>query len=327
MQRNKKIISFYITYVLVLGIILMSISSSVYATNYEIGLSKGTDVLTVKQYNETAWKNTVNFSSSPNKWFDGEANITGAQSKITIKGWNSVIWETYDLFVSLFLPSLFESQEITPLLLLMGSQGYNETNINNNYTNSYNLWIGLKALWNFTVGNFKEEPTIDNDLILILQNPSDIDDILNDYNDLSTELNSNPAIQMSGYTFPILDSDEFLWLFIFNRLALGTPSGPYLVDLITTLNCQNATVNNNLLIINRVGETNYTVEITYGSEGTISLFTVKDISDNIIYQIVSRNSEWIFYTIIITLVICIGGLSVYLIFRKRKINRIRNRNN
>ncbi len=327
MLRNKKIIKSYIVWIFILGITLLSISSSVFATNYEIGLTKGTDVLIVNQYNDTAWENTVNASSSPNTWFEGEADIVGAQSKITVKGWNSVTWETYDIFVSIFLQSLFESEEITPLLWLMGTQGYNETTINKNYTNNYNLWVGLSAVWNFTVGDFEEDPSNANDLLIVFQDPTNIDDILNDYNNLSAELNSNPAIQFSGYNFPILDSDEFLWLFIFNGLALGTPSGSYLENLINTLSCENATVINNNLIINRTGETNYKVEIAYGSEGTFSSFIVKDIGDNTIYQIIRRNSEWIFFLIIIVLVSCIGGLSVYLIFRKRKINRIRNRNN
>lgn len=324
MLRNKKVIKSYIVWIFILGITSLSISSSVFAVNYEIGLTKGTDILIVEQYDDTAWKNTVNASFSPNNWFEGDADIVGAQSKITLKGWNSVIWEMYDIFVSIFLQSLFESEEIIPLLMLMATQGYNETTINNNYTNSYNLWIGLTAVWNFTVGDFEEDPSNANDILIVFQDPTNIDYILNDYNNLSAELNSNPAF--SGYNFPILESDEFLWLFIFNGLTLGTPSGSYLENLINTLNCDNATVSNNILTINRTGKTHYTIEIAFGSKGTISSFIVKDISDNTIFQIVRRNSEWIFYTIIIILVSCIGGLSAYLIFRKRKINRIRNKN-
>jgi len=321
MLRNKKIIKFCAIWFFILGITLMSISSSVFAANYEIGLTKGTDILIVNQYNETAWKNTVNASSSPNNWFEGDADTIGAQSKTTIKGWNSITWETYDIFVSLFLPALFDSEEISTLLMGMAIQGYNETTINENYTNNYSLWIGLSAVWNFTVGNFKEDPSIANKALFIFQNPTDLDDILNDYNNLSAELNSIFPID----PFPILEPDEFLWLFIFNGLALGTPSGSYLENLITTLNCQNATVDNNILIINRAGETNYTVEISYGSEGMISSFVAKDVDGNTIYKIISRNSEWIFFTIVIILLICIGGLSAYLIIRKRKINRIRNK--
>jgi hypothetical protein len=248
MQRNKKIINFIMICFFILGITLMSIIFTVRATNYEIGLTKGTEILIVNQYNETAWKNNVNASSSPNIWFEGEANVTGAQNKITIKGWNSITWETYDVFVSLFLPALFESQEIIPLLILMNTQGFNETTINNNYTNNYNLWIGLSAIWNFTIGNFEEDPSIANEMLLIFQNPTDVIDILNDYNNLSAKLNSNPVIQFSGYSFPILEPDEFLWLFIFNGLTLGTPTGSYLESLITTLDCKNATVRKQIIL-------------------------------------------------------------------------------
>jgi hypothetical protein len=324
MKKNTKINIIGISFFFIISLGMFS-TITMANGNYNIALTKGTEIFTVSHYDEAAWETVVNASTTPSSWFEGESNYTGARSKYTIKGWNYVTWESYDVFVSFFLPALFESKELIPLLGLLNSQGFNETTINANYTNSYNLWYGLRALWNFTIGSFKEDPTYANDPLLIFQNPTDIDDILNDYNNLSAKLNNNFVIQMSGFTFPILESDEFLWLFIFNGLALGTPTDLYLEELITTLNCQNATVNNNILIINRVGETNYTIEITYGSEGTTVLFTVKDISDNIIYQIVSRNSEWIFYTIIIILALCIGGLSIYLIFRKSKINRLRKK--
>jgi len=293
--------------------------------NYKVALTKGTEVFTVSQYDEAAWKTTVNSSTTPSNWFEGDSNYTGAKSKNTIKGWNYVTWESYDVFVSLFLPALFESEDLFPLLGLINSQGYNETTINANYTNSYNLWAGLRAVWNFTIGSFEEEPTIGNDPLLIFKNPTDLDEILFNYNNLSAELNSLPAIQFSNYSFPILKPDEFLWLYIFNGLTLGTPFSSYLEELITALDCKNATANNNILTINRTGEANYTVEISYSSEGTMSSFVVKDDDSNIIYPLVATNEDWIFFTIVIILVICIGALSAYLIIRKRKINRIRKK--
>lgn len=321
MKKNIKVSIFVISLVTLLFLGVLSTICVAYG-NYNVALTKGTEAFTVAYYDETTWKNTVNSSTTPSNWFEGDSNQTGAVSKSTIKGWNYVTWETYDVLVSLFLPAFFESEEIIPLLGSMNNQGYNETTINANYTNNYNLWFGLRSTWNFTVGEFEEDPSDANDPLLIFQDPSDIDDILSDYNNISAEVNS----KLPTDPLPILNSDEFLWQFIFNGLALGTPSGVYLENLITTLNCENATINGNILIINRVGETNYTVEITYGSEGIMSSFIVKDVSDNIIYQIISRNSEWVFYTILIVLAICIGGLSTYLILRKRKINRIRGKN-
>ncbi|MFX1593625.1 MAG: hypothetical protein ACFFCL_13115, partial [Promethearchaeota archaeon] len=177
-----------------------------------------------------------------------------------------------------------------------------------------------------TIGDFEEVPTNANEALLIFKNPTDFNEILNNYNNISAKLNSLPAIQFSGYSFPILEPDEFLWLFIFNGLTLGIPFNSYLEELITTLDCKNSTVSNNVLTINLTGETDYTIEITYGSEGTMSLFVVKDVGSNIIYQIVSINSDWVFYTIIIVVIICIGGLGAYLIFRKLRIKkRYRNK--
>jgi hypothetical protein len=324
MNKNSKI---HIIGMLLFCIIFLGMFSTVTIANgnYNVALTKSTEIFTVSHYDDAAWKTVVNSSTSPSNWFEGETNHTGARSKYTVKGWNYVTWESYDVFVSFFLPALFESEEIIPLLVLLNNLGYNETTINANYTNSYNLWFGLRALWNFTIGSFEEDPSEPNDPLLIFQNPTDIDEILNDYNNLSAKLNSNIAIQMSGFTFPILDSDEFLWLFVFNGLALGTPIKSYLGDLITALNCQNATVNNNILTIHRVGETNYNIEIAYSSKGTMSSFTVKDIGSSVIFQIIATNSDWIFYTVVIISAICIGGIGVSLIIWRRKINKIRNK--
>jgi len=324
MKKNTKI---SIIGVSLLGIIFLGMFSTISIANgnYNIALTKGTEMFTVAQYDEAAWKTTVNSSTTPSNWFEGDSNHTGAKSKYTIKGWNYVTWEFYDVFVSLFLPAIFEFEELFLLLGVMNGLGYNETTINTNYTNSYNLWVGLRAVWNFTIGSFEEDPTNANDPLLIFQNPTDFDDILNSYNNLSAELNSLFAIISPKISFPILEPDEFLWLFIFNGLTLGTPFSSYLEELITALDCKNATVSNNVLTINRTGESDYTVAITYGSEGTMSSFVVKDVGSSIIYQIISKNSDLVFYTIIIILIICIGSLGAYLIFRKRKINRIRNK--
>ncbi|MFX0030851.1 MAG: hypothetical protein ACFE9C_02345 [Candidatus Hodarchaeota archaeon] len=324
MARNTRISIIGIS---LLSIIFLSMATTITVANgnYNVALTKGTEIFTVTIYDESAWESTVNSTTSPSSWFEGDSNQTGAKSKNTIKGWNYVTWETYDVFVSLFLPLLFESEDLIPLIGIMNTQGYNETTINANYTNSYNLWVGLRAVWNFTIGNFEEDPTIANDPLLIFKNPTDFNDILSNYNNLSAELNNLPAIQFSGYSFPILEPDEFLWLFVFKGFTLGTPLNTYLEEFITTLNCKNVTVSNNVLTINRLGETNYTVEITYSIEGTISSFLVRDVSSNIIYQIIAINSDWVFFTIVIILVICIGGFSTYLIINKLRRNRRRNK--
>ncbi|MFX1385423.1 MAG: hypothetical protein ACFFBP_23645 [Promethearchaeota archaeon] len=327
MFKNKtriKLLSISIISLIIIGIF----STTAYSITYQVALKKGTEQFVVEQYNDSAWKSAVNNTSDPSEWFEGSANITDAKSKITVKGWNYLNWETYDAFTSIFLSLLFGSDELLPLLGLLESQGYNETNINTNYTNTYRIWYGIRSVWNFTDGQFEEAPSY-TEGILVLQNPLDYKKILDDYNDLALELNSNPIITGFPYfyNFPNLTTDEFLWLLAFNGLALAKPFPEYAENLINGLGCDNVSFSFNVnnkqaaLIFNKIGITNYTVEIYYGPQGTLSKFVVKDISDDIIYQIISRNSDWIFYTILFIVVAGIAGLIGYTIFRKKKLKR------
>lgn len=325
MLKNKtriKLLSISIISLIIIGMF----STTAYSITYQVTLTKGTEEFIVEQYNDSAWKSTVNSSSEPNEWFEGDANITDARSKVTVKGWNYLLWETYDAFTSIFLSLLFSSDDILPLLVVLESQGYNETTINTNYTNDYRIWYGIRSVWNFTDSTFEEVPSY-TEGILVLQNPLEYENMLEDYNSIAEDLNSNIVIQMAGYTFPNLTADEFLWLLAFNGLALAKPFPEYAENLINGLGCENISfsfnVNNRqaILLFNKTGETNYTVEIYYGPKGTLSEFIVKDIDDNIIYQIISTNSDWIFYTILIIVVAGIAGLIGYFIFRRKKLKR------
>ena len=325
MLKNKtriKLLSLSIVSLFIIGIL----STTVYSITYQVALKKGTEQFIVDQYSDSAWKSTVNSSSDPSEWFEGDANVTEAKSKITIKGWNYLIWETYDAFTSIFISLFFSSDAILPLLGLLESLGYNETTINTNYTNNYRIWYGIRSVWNFTDTQFEEAPSY-TEGILILQDPLKYESMLEDYNSLAEDLNSNIAIQMAGYNFPNLTADEFLWVLVFNGLALAKPFPEYAENLINGLGCENVSFNFNVnnkqavLIFNKTGETNYSVETYYSSEGTLSKFVVKDNNDNIIYQIISTNSDWIFYTVLIIVIGGIAGLIGYTILRRKKSKR------
>jgi len=145
--------------------------------------------------------------------------------------------------------------------------------------------------------------------------------MLDYYNNLSAELNEK--LSFSPYSFPNLNADEFLWQLALNGLAIAKPQTEYLQVLIDDLGCENATSSGSTLIFERYGETNYTVEIMYGSEGTMSSLSVKTVAETVIFRIISTNSEWMFFLIITVVLICIAGISVVLILRKRKINKLR----
>ncbi|MFX1323434.1 MAG: hypothetical protein ACFE8N_00645 [Promethearchaeota archaeon] len=296
-------------------------STTVFAsTNYQTTFVKGTEIFTVNQYDAAAWKTTVNVNSTPAEWFEGNTNNTGAKSKITLKGWNYITWETWDVFTSMFLSKYFSLEEISNLIGIMYLIGYNETSINTNYTNTYNLWYGLRAVWNFTTNEFGDLASY-NDVVFVFQDPMDFKLILDDYNILAAELNGEFLIQSEGYSFPILTADEFLWQLAMGGLAIAKPQSEYLTNLVTHLGVANATSNGATLNFSRYGETNYTVVISYGEKGTLSSFIVKDDIGDIIFQILSTNSEWIFYLILVILAVCGSGLVIYIIIKKRKPKR------
>jgi hypothetical protein len=306
-KRKVKInfLSLSIIGIMMLGMLFTTVYAS---TTYQPTLEKGTEQYSVSIYNATAWKATVNSSGSPSEWFEGNSNVTDAQSKVTLQGWDYITWHTYDAFTSIFLPEFFSLGEIIFLLNnILKPINYNETTINANYTGDFHLWYGLQSVWNFTTGEFQEEPSYSKG-ILVLENPQDYKSILDNYNGLAMELNANPAIIFAGYNFPTLNADEFLWQLVLNGLAVAKPQSGYLTSIVSELGCENATASGSNLTIERHGETNYTVIISYGEEGTMSSFTVKDVGGNVIFNITSTNSEWVFFLMLIIIIAATIGI-------------------
>lgn len=313
-KTKISLLSLSLLALIIFGLLSTTVSAS---KNYQTSLMKGTEIFTVNQYDDNRWKNTVNSVTNPSDWFEGNTNITGAKSKATIKGWNSVEWKTYDVLLNLFMLPYFSIEEIAGLLGILKTFGYNETTINDNYPNSYNLWYGLRSVWNFTIADFENSPSY-NDGVKVLRNPLKFKTILDDYNDLATELNQIITLQLAGYNFPLLNADEFLWQLVFSGLAIAKPQSEYLADLVNELGCENVTVRGSTITFNRHGETDYTAIVSYGEKGTRSSFSVKDDNENTIFKIESSNSEWIFYTILIIIAICCVILVAYFIIKKRK---------
>ena len=327
--KNKtkiRILSFVLLSIILVEVLPTSIGVS---TSYRLTLAKGTDEFIVKHYDDVDWKATVDPSLTPSAWFEGEANITNAKSKTTLKGWASDTWGMYDVLISIFMPEYFSFEEIVALLPML-----DETNINASHPSHYNLWFAERAVWNYTTNDYEEDPSNKDILylynefkslrlqagIIVLQNPLDFKTMLDDYNDLALELNANPLINASVY-FPIVSADDFLWLLALHGLAIADPQTEYLETLVSELGCENATVSGSTLIIERYGLTNYSVEISYGMRGMMSSFTVKDLGGNIIYQITSSNSDWLFYLILIISAAASVVLIVFIIIRNKKLKR------
>jgi len=312
-KTRTSLLSLILLNLFLIGILSTPIIAS---STYQHTLTKGTDEFVVELYNSAEWKTTVDSVSTPSDWFEGEANITNAKSKTTLKRWTTTTSSTFEVLTSVFMPLFFSEGEIFLLANVI-----NGTKINNNYTNDYSLSYGVRSVWNYTSTEYEDAPSHPRHGITALQNPSEYKPMLDDYNELTEYLNGIPAIQISGYSFTNLSAEEFLWLYALNGLAIAEPHENYLESLITDLGCENASVSGSTLIIERYGVTNYTVEISFGEKGTMSSFTVKDISDTIIYQITSSNSEWLFYLILII----VSAVSVALVVFVVVINRKRKR--
>ncbi len=317
-RKNWKNILITLLLLSLLGISFLNVMSLGLAqsNNYDLKLTKGTTIFSVETYDEDAWFNTVSNSLNPSHWFGGDANITGAQSKITIKGWSYTEWGTFNVISSIVLP-----QEQLLILYALADYGYNNTEINEYYPNTYWLWNSLQAIWPFTSNNFDEKPNTTEQNI-ILKDPEDYRKILDDYNKLVAQIKNDSAVplpiknQISNIT-----ADDLLWKLALNTFAAAEPVGNYLLTVTDALETENITASSCSLIFNRTGLNNYTVEFAYGDRGTLTSVIVKDQIDNTIYYITSINSEWIFYMILAIAVAASIGIIVVLTLRSRKIKR------
>jgi len=303
-----------------LSIILLGVlSSSISASAYQLSLSKGTDEFTVDLYNDADWKTTVDPSLTPSDWFGGEADIVNAKSKITLKGWATITWTVYNVTTSIIMPGFLSLLAFLNLSSTMIVEEVDDTWINERYNNNFSSWFGLRAIWSYTTKTYEEIPST-NDIIIILDNPLDAKTMLDDYNALATELNAkfeNKTI----YSFPNVSADDFLLQLVFDGLAIAGPQTDYLNAMVTELGCENVTVSGSSLILERYGLTNYTIEVSYGEEGMMSSFTVKDLGGTTIFQITSSNSEWLFYVILIIVAVSAVAIVTFLIIRKKKLRR------
>jgi len=317
MLNKRKSMGINFLSISLLGIFLMNICliTIVHAdTNYTIALEKGTQVLEVKQYDEQAWKNTVSLTLNPSDWFGGEADKVGAKSKLTTLSWGSEIVGPYQVFRRIVIP-----RDVLPIFSIVKNYGYNFTYIDNNYTHKYKVWPFEFTYWSFTTKEFNATPDVFYSHTYIFKNPQDFKTMLDDYNNYSGEINNDSILQSLGYSFPILSGDDLLWQLITSRFAIANPINDYLTAITDVLECKNVTIHNNTLILQRSGEKNYTKEITYNIQGTIEKFIVKNSEGYIIYEITSFYPKIIFYIILGIIAICILGLVIIVIIKKRRL--------
>ncbi|MHA1375114.1 MAG: hypothetical protein ACTSR7_12565 [Promethearchaeota archaeon] len=320
MKRRMRLnlLSLSLLGIIFFGFLCTAVSAS---TTYQLGLTKSTDEYTVIQYDDDGWKATINPFSNSKEYFKGDANVTGAKSKQTIKGWVDQTYTTYDALLSLYF-SFIEYGMWNNFQVNFTEAEYNETTINADYPNNYSAWYGVSAEWWFTEGEYEETPNNTISPIIIMKDPSDYKLILDNCNALINEILNDTAIDMSiKFFFSNKTADEFLWQLVFYGFGIAPPEADYLGEVVSELACVNTTAIGSTLIFEKTGVTDYTVEVLYGSKGTLSTFIVKDVVGDIIYQITSSNTDWIFYTILISVIACTLAIITYVIVRNRKLKK------
>lgn len=322
MMRNRLNRTIFFTLgilgLLMFGFVFTAVSAS---SNYQLTLVKGTEEYIVVQYDDSAWKTTVNHSSSPKEIFQGDANFTGAKSKQTIKGWVDTIYSTYQAMRLLyFTPS---QKEKWKTLLFNIATRINETSINDEYPDTYKAWSGTSAEWWFTKDPYPETPNSTITPIIIMKNPSDYKSILDNcnairekiWNEINNTTNEDPAFEVNK------TADEFAWQLVTYGLGIASPRDTYLEEMVTELGCTNTTISGSTLIFNKTGVSDYSIEVIYGSKGILSTFIVKDASEDIIYKIISSNTEWFFYTLLFSFIGISAAVIIYVTMRNRKLRK------
>ena len=305
-----------------LGLLMIGFSfTAVSATpNYQLTLTKSTEEYTVVNYDSTAWKATVSPTSSPKQFFQGDSNVTGAKSKQTVKGWVESTFTTYQAMLSLYF-SLSEYL-VWQAYNISAVAGFNETTINDKYPNEYAVWSGISAEWYFTKGAYPETPNNTVLPIVMMKNPSDYKSILDDCNAIVDEiLNSSLNPLIKSQFLPNITADQFAWQLVTYGFGVLSPRNTYLENMVNDLGCVNTIASGSTLIFNKTGVTDYSIEVSYGSNGILSAFAVKNASGDIIYQITSSNSDWLFYTLLFSFIGVVFIAIVVLIVRKRKLKK------
>ncbi len=321
MKNTRKKISFIILFLFLNIYIIIFVKAN---SNYSTGLEIGTQICEVKYYDEESWNNTVNPSMDPSYWLGGEANIIGARSKLTIEDWYSS-----DLITSVIFARFLYSNETLSIFPIIRDHGYGEEFINENYTHYYFVWSYTFDYWSFTSRGFHIHPNFNFETSVILQDPLDFKQVLDDYNDYAGIININATFQSLNISFPILSGDLLVWRMLTNcfRYTMGNPIKEYLTTFTNNIGCNNVTIQDNTLIFQRCGVKNYTVEVIYNPQGIIETFKVKNSEGDVIYEIASFYPKTVFFIILGIMSICVLGLITLFIIKKLsfKINLLKNK--
>ncbi|MHA1148723.1 MAG: hypothetical protein ACTSR8_10805 [Promethearchaeota archaeon] len=270
--KKRKWLSIFILFVFIVSATLPLVIAV--DSKYNSALVKRTEYKKVEEYDEKAWKKIVNTTEKPNDLFKGDAEQVKAEMKYTIRAIYKTKWNLLDILAETYIADII----FAGLLL-----NFSETALEDKFDNTYYGWYGLRGTWRFITEEFEEEPDKVIEKIPIIRDPKALKKALNEYNDLITDLNNPILTTMSG--------DEFIYTLFISDFAVPAPIHDYLDELVEELDCKNTKAKGNKLILDRIGLDDYTIELEFSEIGVVSSITYLDSDNNIIYKIISYNTQ------------------------------------
>ncbi|TXT63341.1 MAG: hypothetical protein BAJALOKI3v1_390035 [Promethearchaeota archaeon] len=284
---------------------LLILPTLVSAASYSVSLQKGGYYQKIDVYEKDIWNNTISSINGPEYYFEGDSNITGSESKGIIRSWYQDTVNTSDLFFNLLFP-----QE---QLLNITFSPFNKTYIDENYNTTYKINLVLISKWGFNSSALPENATEPNNLIYVLRDPIGFKTLLDDYNAYVSNVSTYPFIDLVAFNI-----EDFLFNLLITQMSVGAPIESYLSEMVDDLNNENVTSEGNTLALQLRGETNYSVQISFGSTGFPSSITFLDSENNVFYKIITYDTEWTVWLIIGIVGASIITVVIYAFYRRRK---------
>ncbi len=316
-SKNKKQIWGYF---LLYSIIFMNITPLFVMAepDYTVSPTKKTIYLDVPTYDKEIWDSIFNETIDPNEWFSGNFSGDDIKSKYIVRGWfDNVQWNSSEAMSNLLVP-----QENFSIWIGLSQIGYNKTFINERYNNyTYDLTVISRSRWNFTSEGLPVNASYPNDFVLMFENSNDYNRLLEDYNDLIDNINSNftaKFLRLDNLTK--YSADDYFWrMLIENQMGMFNPQDEYLNEIITSLRLNNTQFDDGILEIERSGILeNYTVEISFGENGIISHFITKNNDGQIFLEIESSSTQDQTYIVLISIGIIVALVIVFALYQRKK---------
>ena len=119
--------------------------------------------------------------------------------------------------------------------------------------------------------------------------------------------------------YPFLDGDDLLWnLVLKQELMIAQPFGDYLEQIVDKLDCRDVEVKRNKIFFTRLEKDEFNVEITYSDQGTFSKLGIFDDGDDIIYEIIRDDSNFMILIAVGIFSSFVATILVVLIIKRKK---------